>query len=54
MHKQAEVGGDVLNDGELSKPSYATYVKDRPTGLGADLTDANLYRAICAAPTSAK
>jgi 5-methyltetrahydropteroyltriglutamate--homocysteine methyltransferase len=29
VKKQAEVGVDVLNDGEQSKPSYATYVKDR-------------------------
>jgi len=27
--KQADLGVDVLNDGEQSKPSYATYVKDR-------------------------
>ena len=27
--KQAEVGIDVLNDGEVSKPGYANYVKDR-------------------------
>ena len=25
---------DVVSDGELSKPSYATYVKDRLTGFG--------------------
>jgi 5-methyltetrahydropteroyltriglutamate--homocysteine methyltransferase len=33
---QAEAGVDVLNDGEVSKPSYATYQKDRLTGFGAD------------------
>ena len=27
---------DVLNDGEMSKPSYATYVKDRLTGFGGE------------------
>jgi hypothetical protein len=26
----------VLNDGEVSKPSYATYVKDRLTGFGGE------------------
>ncbi len=31
---QAQAGIDVLNDGELSKPSYATYVKDRLDGFG--------------------
>lgn len=32
--KQAQAGLDVLNDGELSKPSYATYIKDRLDGFG--------------------
>ena len=32
--KQAEAGIDLINDGELSKPSYATYVKDRLAGFG--------------------
>ena len=32
--KQAQAGVDVVSDGELSKPSYATYVKDRLTGFG--------------------
>jgi 5-methyltetrahydropteroyltriglutamate--homocysteine methyltransferase len=32
--KQAEAGIAVVNDGEVSKPSYATYVKDRLTGFG--------------------
>src|SRR3954471_22584649 len=34
VRKQAEVGIDVVNDGEMSKPSYATYVKDRLSGFG--------------------
>ena len=34
VHKQVEVGVDVINDGEYSKPSYATYVKDRLRGFG--------------------
>ncbi|MCI0518471.1 MAG: hypothetical protein L0Y45_11640 [Woeseiaceae bacterium] len=25
---------DVINDGEMSTPSYATYIKDRPDGFG--------------------
>ncbi len=32
--KQKEAGIDIINDGEMSKPSYATYVKDRLSGLG--------------------
>jgi methionine synthase II (cobalamin-independent) len=31
--KQVEAGVDLVNDGEMSKPSYATYVKDRLTGF---------------------
>jgi 5-methyltetrahydropteroyltriglutamate--homocysteine methyltransferase len=34
--RQADAGVDVLNDGEVSKPSYATYVKDRLTGFGGE------------------
>jgi 5-methyltetrahydropteroyltriglutamate--homocysteine methyltransferase len=31
---QIASGIDVINDGEMSKPSYATYVKDRLNGFG--------------------
>jgi 5-methyltetrahydropteroyltriglutamate--homocysteine methyltransferase len=34
VKKQADAGVDLVNDGELSKPSYATYVKDRLAGFG--------------------
>jgi len=34
VHKQAEAGVDLVNDGEMSKPSYATYIKDRLGGFG--------------------
>src|SRR6476659_5339243 len=34
VQKHAEAGIDVINDGELSKPSYATYIKDRLAGFG--------------------
>ncbi len=34
VKKQVEAGIDLVNDGELSKPSYATYVKDRLAGFG--------------------
>jgi 5-methyltetrahydropteroyltriglutamate--homocysteine methyltransferase len=33
VRKQEDAGLDVVNDGEFSKPSYATYVKDRLTGF---------------------
>ncbi|MDO9411346.1 MAG: cobalamin-independent methionine synthase II family protein [Pseudolabrys sp.] len=34
VQKQAAAGVDLINDGEMSKPSYATYVKDRLNGFG--------------------
>jgi 5-methyltetrahydropteroyltriglutamate--homocysteine methyltransferase len=34
VKKQAAAGIDLINDGEMSKPSYATYVKDRLEGFG--------------------
>ena len=33
VHRQIETGIDLVNDGEMSKPSYATYVKDRLSGF---------------------
>ncbi len=34
VEKQVAAGVDVVNDGEMSKPSYATYIKDRLDGFG--------------------
>jgi 5-methyltetrahydropteroyltriglutamate--homocysteine methyltransferase len=34
VKKQIDAGIDLVNDGEMSKPSYATYVKDRLAGFG--------------------
>jgi 5-methyltetrahydropteroyltriglutamate--homocysteine methyltransferase len=34
VKKQVDAGVDLINDGELSKPSYATYIKDRLNGFG--------------------
>jgi len=36
VRKQAEAGIDIVSDGETSKISYATYVKDRYTGFAGD------------------
>src|SRR5438105_1675372 len=33
VKRQAEVGVDVINDGEMSKPGYSTYVADRLSGF---------------------
>lgn len=34
VRKQVDAGIDMVNDGEMSKPSYATYIKDRLSGFG--------------------
>jgi len=47
VSRQRQAGIDIVNDGEMSKPSYATYIKDRLEGFGGtsnsfvyqDLTD---------------
>jgi 5-methyltetrahydropteroyltriglutamate--homocysteine methyltransferase len=36
VQKQAAAGVDVVSDGEMSKISYATYIKDRLTGFDGD------------------
>ena len=36
VRKQAEAGVQIVSDGETSKISYATYVKDRYTGFDGD------------------
>jgi len=36
VRRQVECGLDVVNDGEMSKPSYATYIKDRLHGFGGE------------------
>ena len=33
---QVAAGVDVVSDGEMSKITYSTYVKDRMTGFGGD------------------
>ena len=47
VDRQRKAGLDIVNDGEMSKPSYATYIKNRLSGFGgtgnslvyADLVD---------------
>ena len=36
VRRQSEAGIDIVSDGETSKISYATYVKDRYAGFGGD------------------
>ena len=53
VRKQAEAGVDVINDGEMSKPSYATYVKDRLSGFGGS-GNTFVYQDLVAFPNLAK
>ncbi len=36
VERQAAAGIAIVNDGEMSKPSYATYIKDRLDGFGGE------------------
>jgi 5-methyltetrahydropteroyltriglutamate--homocysteine methyltransferase len=51
--KQAAAGLDVVNDGEMSKPSYATYIKDRLEGFGGQ-SQSLVYQDLAEFPDLAK
>jgi 5-methyltetrahydropteroyltriglutamate--homocysteine methyltransferase len=53
VKKQAEADIDLVNDGEMSKPSYATYVKDRLTGF-AGSSNTFVYQDLAEFPNLAK
>ena len=53
VKKQLEAGVDLVNDGEMSKPSYATYVKDRLTGF-AGSSNTFVYQDLAEFPNLAK
>jgi 5-methyltetrahydropteroyltriglutamate--homocysteine methyltransferase len=53
VRKQADAGVDVVNDGEMSKPSYATYIKDRLAGFGG-AGNTFVYQDLVAFPNLAK
>ena len=54
VKKQAEAGVDIVNDGELSKPSYATYIKDRLAGFGGSSYPVTAYQDLSDFPELAK
>jgi 5-methyltetrahydropteroyltriglutamate--homocysteine methyltransferase len=53
VHNQAAAGIDVINDGEMSKPSYATYITDRLGGFGG-AGNTFVYRDLVHFPNLAK
>ena len=53
VKKQAASGIDIVNDGEMSKPSYATYVKDRLSGF-AGTSNTFVYQDLAEFPRLAQ
>jgi 5-methyltetrahydropteroyltriglutamate--homocysteine methyltransferase len=53
VKKQVEAGIDLVNDGEMSKPSYATYIKDRLNGFGGT-SQPLVYQDLVAFPDLAR
>ena len=53
VQKQVEAGIDIVDDGEMSKPSYATYIKDRLAGFGGE-GNTFVYQDLAAFPKLAK
>src|ERR1700729_3708370 len=51
--RQRKAGIDIVNDGEMSKPSYATYVKDRLAGFGG-AGNSFVYQDLAEFPNMAK
>ena len=45
VRRQIEAGVDIVNDGEMGKPSYSTYVKDRLSGFDGSEKSAPLFAA---------
>ena len=53
VEKQRSAGIDIISDGEMSKPSYATYVKDRLSGFGG-VGNTFVYQDLMDFPNMAK
>ena len=47
-------GITIVNDGEMSKPSYATYVKDRLYGFGGESVQQYFFADLADFPRSAE
>jgi 5-methyltetrahydropteroyltriglutamate--homocysteine methyltransferase len=41
VRKQADLGIDIVSDGEMSKPSFITYINERLGGFSVDTADRN-------------
>lgn len=54
VERQVAAGISIVNDGEMSKPSYATYVKDRLGGFGGESIQNYFFADLDAFPKSAE
>jgi len=54
VDRQAAAGISIVNDGEMSKPSYATYVKDRLHGFGGESVQNYFFGDLVDYPRSAE
>lgn len=54
VKRQVEAGVTVINDGEMSKPSYATYVKDRLSGFNGQSVQNYFFEDLQDFPRSAE
>jgi 5-methyltetrahydropteroyltriglutamate--homocysteine methyltransferase len=54
VDRQVDAGVTVVNDGEMSKPSYATYVKDRLNGFGGESVQNYFFADLVDYPRSAE
>ena len=54
VDKQKQAGISIVNDGEMSKPSYATYVKDRLSGFGGESPESYYFADLAEFPGSAE
>ena len=52
VRKQRDIGLDIVNDGEWSKPDYSTYVNNRFTGFEGEPTPPNARRDMLDFPES--
>ena len=54
VERQVTAGISIVNDGEMSKPSYATYVKDRLSGFGGESIQNYFFGDLAEYPRSAE
>jgi 5-methyltetrahydropteroyltriglutamate--homocysteine methyltransferase len=54
VQKQLTAGISLINDGEMSKPSYATYVKDRLHGFGGSAVESYFFADLAQYPKSSE